>query len=186
MAAMRLLVLGGTAFLGRTVARAALAGGHEVTCAARGVSGPCKVAAEEAVLAGFGADRTFVCRAGLIIGPGDMSGRFGYWVTRLARGGDVLAPGEPDEPVQYVDVRDLADWLVRAAETRLTGVFDGIGAPVPREHFLTHVAAGVGAPVAFHWVDQDFLLEQGVRPWMGDRSLPMWLPLPQYAGFLSR
>lgn len=281
---MRLLVLGGTAFLGRTVARAALAGGHEVTCAARGVSGrvpegaefvpvdrdlpdglsslagrefdalvdvasrpshvrraveafadrvahatyvstgsvyadqatagqrassapvvpaappevddpsaddhaaygPCKVAAEQAVLAGFGADRTFVCRAGLIIGPGDMSGRFGYWVTRLARGGDVLAPGEPDEPVQYVDVRDLADWLVHAAETRLTGVFDGIGAPVPREHFFTHVAAGVGVPVAFRWVDQEFLLEQGVRPWMGDRSLPMWLPLPQYAGFLSR
>lgn len=281
---MRLLVLGGTAFLGRTVAEIALAAGHEVTCAARGVSGrvpegagfvpvdrdlpdglaalaghrfdalvdvatrpshvrraveafagrvahaafvstgsvyadqatpgqrassapvvpaappevddpsaddhaaygPCKVAAEEAVRAGFGKDRTFVCRAGLIIGPGDTSGRFGYWVSRLARGGNVLAPGEPDEPVQYVDVRDLAAWLVLAAEARLTGVFDGIGAPVPREHFLTHVAAGVGAPVAFHWVDQDFLLEQGVRPWMGERSLPMWLPLPRYAGFLSR
>src|SRR5262249_36784919 len=49
-----------------------------------------------------------------------------------------------------------------------------------------HVAAGVGVPVSFRWVDQDFLLEQGVRPWMGERSLPMWLPLPEYWGFMSR
>jgi len=281
---MRLLVLGGTAFLGHTVARQALDAGHEVTCAARGVSGeppagaelvrvdrdvddglvplagrtfdamvdvssrpgqvrravaalagrvghvtyvstgsvyadtstpgqrasrapvvdpappelddpsadgfaaygPCKVAAEQAVLDGFGTDRTFICRAGLIIGPGDRSGRFTYWVARLARGGEVLAPGEPTECVQYVDVRDLAVWIVQAPASGLTGVYDGIGAPVPREHFLTHVAAGVGAPVAFTWVDQQFLLDQGIAPWMGERSLPMWLPVPRYAGFLSR
>ncbi|GII21015.1 NAD-dependent epimerase/dehydratase family protein [Planosporangium mesophilum] len=278
---MRLLVLGGTAFLGRAFVRAAVAAGHEVTCAARGVSGepepgvtfvpidrddpeglaplrgmefdalldvsrrpdhvrravaelaprvghavfvssvsayadhgtpgqrvaeapllapaspdadpadpetygPRKVACEQAFIEGFGADRVFVCRAGLIIGPEDETNRFGYWVSRLARGGEVLAPGEPGDLVQYVDVRDLADWLVRAAETRLAGVYDGTGAPVSREHFLTHVAAGVATPVRFTWVDQEFLLEQGVQPWMGEGSLPLWLPLPEYAGFLAR
>jgi nucleoside-diphosphate-sugar epimerase len=281
---MRLLVLGGTAFLGRTVARLATTAGHEVTCAARGVTGapeagvtfvpvdrddpdglaplrgaefdalvdvssrpshvrravaelaprvghavyvstgsvyadngtpgqtvadspvlapappevddprgndmanygPCKVACEQAVRDGFGADRTFVCRAGLIIGPEDRTNRFGYWVSRLARGGEVLAPGQPDDLVQYVDVRDLADWLVAGAADRLAGTYDGIGVPVSREHFLTHVAVGVGGPVELTWVDQAYLLAEGVQPWMGDRSLPLWLPLPEYAGFASR
>jgi 2'-hydroxyisoflavone reductase len=281
---MRLLILGGTVFVGRTVARHAVAAGHEVTCAARGVSGepedgvtfvpvdrddpdglaplrglefdalvdvssrpshvrravadlasrvghsvyvstgsvysdtstphqraidapvldaappevddprannvanygPCKVACEQAMIDGFGADRTFVCRAGLIIGPDDPTGRFPYWVSRLARGGDVLAPGAPEDLVQYVDVRDLADWLILAAETRLAGVYDGIGAPVSREHFLTHVAVGVGARVSLTWVDQEFLVEQRVQPWSGERSLPLWLPLPEYGGFLTR
>jgi hypothetical protein len=148
--------------------------------------GPCKVACEQAVVAGMGGDRAFVCRAGLIIGPGDPTNRFPYWVRRLARGGEVLAPGRPDEPVQYVDVRDLAAWLVDAARTGLAGTFDGIGAPVSREHLLTRVAAGVGAPVALTWVDQVFLLDAGVRPWAGPRSLPLWLPVPAYAGFMSR
>jgi 2'-hydroxyisoflavone reductase len=279
---MRLLVLGGTAFLGRAVVRTALAAGHDVTCAARGVSGepesgvnfvrvdrddpeglaplrgvefdalvdvsrqpshvrravaelapsvghavyvssasayadnstpgqraadapvldpappevddptdwetygPRKVACERAVVDGFSADRAFICRAGLIIGPEDDTNRFGYWVSRLARGGEVLAPGAPADLVQYVDVRDLADWLVRAAESRLAGVYDGMGVPVSREHFLTHVAVGVAAAVQLTWVDQEFLLEQGVQPWAGERSLPLWLPLPEYAGFLCR
>lgn len=148
--------------------------------------GPCKVACERAVVSGVGEDRAFVCRAGLIIGPGDPSNRFPYWVGRLARGGDVLAPGRPDEPAQYVDVRDLAGWLVAAAETGLAGTYDGIGAPVTREHFLTHVAAGVGRAATFTWVDQRFLLDEGVRPWAGPRSLPLWLPVPEYAGFMSR
>ncbi|GAA1796967.1 SDR family oxidoreductase [Planosporangium flavigriseum] len=145
-----------------------------------------KVAGERTFVDGFGADRTFICRAGLIIGPGDDTNRFDYWVTRLARGGEVLAPGSPDDLVQYIDVRDLADWLVRAGRDRLAGVYDGIGRPVGREHFLTHVAVGVASRVQLTWVDQEFLLSEGVRPWMGERSLPLWLPLPEYAGFLSR
>ena len=98
----------------------------------------------------------------------------------------MAAPGRPDEPAQYVDVRDLAGWLVAAAETGLAGTYDGIGAPVTREHFLTHVAAGVGRAATFTWVDQRFLLDEGVRPWAGPRSLPLWLPVPEYAGFMSR
>ncbi len=136
--------------------------------------GPCKVAAEEAVAsAGLPA---FVCRAGLIIGPEDPSGRFDYWVARLARGGEVLAPGRPDDQVQ-VDVRDLAAWLVRAGDSGLTRTYDGIGAPLPRTQFLDGVAEGVGVTPRLTWVDQDFLAEHGVQPWMGERSLPMWLPL---------
>jgi nucleoside-diphosphate-sugar epimerase len=126
--------------------------------------GPCKVACERAVLDGYGVARAFICRAGLIIGPGDRSNRFGYWVSRLVRGGEVLAPGAPDDLVQYIDVHDLAGWLVHAASTGLAGTYDGIGAPVTREHFLTHVAAGVATPAELTWVDQEFLLAEGVRP----------------------
>jgi 2'-hydroxyisoflavone reductase len=120
------------------------------------------------------------------VGPGDPSGRFEYWVRRLARGGEVLAPGSPGEPVQFIDVRDLAAWIVRAAETGLAGPYDGICPPMPRGEFLAAVAAGVGAVPTFTWVDQDFLAENDVRPWMGERALPLWLPLPEYGGFLTR
>jgi nucleoside-diphosphate-sugar epimerase len=280
---MRLLVLGGTAFLGRAVARHAVAAGHDVTCAARGGSGgwpagvrtvrvdrddpaglaplageefdalvdvarrpshtrraaaafgdrvghavyvstvsvyaddatpgqraadaplldpappevddpaadpaaygPCKVACELAYLGGFGAERTFVCRAGLIVGPQDETQRFTYWVQRLARGGEVLAPGAPDDAVQVIDVRDLAAWLVDGAARRLAGTYDGISAPMPRAELLARVAAGVGVSPELTWVPQEFLADHDVRPWAGPRSLPLWLPLPGYAGFLAR
>jgi nucleoside-diphosphate-sugar epimerase len=159
--------------------------------------GPCKVACEQAVIEAMGAAHAFICRAGLIVGPEDASGRFTYWPTRLDRArragagldpqGEVLAPGNPDDLVQWVDVRDLAEWLVRAARTRMSGIFDGIGSPVSRAEFLTGVAAGAGvSEPALTWVDQEFLLEHDVNPWAGPRSLPLWLPLPEYAGFLSR
>jgi nucleoside-diphosphate-sugar epimerase len=144
------------------------------------------VACERAVLDGFGAGRAFVCRAGLIIGPEDDSGRFTYWVDRIARGGEVLAPGTPGELVQFVDVADLAAWIVTAAETALAGVFDGIGEAMPRSQFLDRVAAGVDSRPTFTWVVQDFLLEHEVKPWMGPGALPLWLPLPRYAGFMTR
>ncbi|GAA1658326.1 SDR family oxidoreductase [Saccharothrix algeriensis] len=280
LARMRMLVLGGTVFLGRAVAAHALAAGHDVTCVARGVSGgvpegarlvtadrdapdglagldgpfdavidvarrpshvrhavsalrdraahwvyvsscsvyadqgtpgqraadaplldplpletddatgpnygPAKVACEKALVDGVGADRAMLCRAGLIVGPEDTTNRFDYWVSRLADGGEILAPGSPDDLVQWVDVRDLAAWLVQAAERRLAGPYDGIGAPVTRAEFFAGVAAGVGVTPELTWVDQDFLAVEGVEPWMGERSLPMWLPLPEYAGFMAR
>ena len=68
-----------------------------------------------------------VCRAGLIVGPEDPTGRFTYWPTRLDRGGEVLVAGTPDDAVQLIDVRDLAQWIVHAARSGLTGCFDGIG-----------------------------------------------------------
>ncbi|GAA2755108.1 NAD-dependent epimerase/dehydratase family protein [Actinopolymorpha rutila] len=146
--------------------------------------GPAKVSCEQAVLAALG-DRANVVRAGLIVGPGDGSDRFTYWPVRLARGGEVLAPGAPEEPVQVVDVRDLAAWIVRSAETGVVGVFDATGPAVGRGELLDRVAAGVGAEPKLTWVDQEFLEAQEVNPWAGPRSLPAWLPLPEYAGMLD-
>jgi nucleoside-diphosphate-sugar epimerase len=279
---MRLLVLGGTVFLGRAVARHARDAGHDVTCAARGRSGdpvegvrfvtidravpaglaaldderfdavvdvgripshmrtavdaltgrvghwvyvstasvysdaatvgqhvstapllpPAerdldetsspeaygsnKLACERILIAAVGADRCMLARAGLVVGPEDRTGRFDYWVRRMARGGEVLAPGHPADPVQCVDVRDLAAWLVEAAESGLAGVYDAVSAPMPRVDFLSGVAEGVGGTATLTWVSQDFLVGHGVQPWMGERSLPLWLPLPEYAGFMTR
>jgi nucleoside-diphosphate-sugar epimerase len=273
---MRLLILGGSQFLGRAIATEACAVGHEVTCAARGLSGPvasgarfvridrdaaggleplspeafdavvdvsrhpgqvrravaalkrpsvhwtfvstvsvyadnrtpgqradtaplrpptepevevssdetygaAKVACEQAV-----GDDAFICRAGLIVGPEDPTGRFTYWPARLARGGDVLAPGTPDDPDQFIDVRDLAQWIVRAAEAGLTGIYNGIGPTRSRGAWLAECAAALGSSCTFTWVDRAFLKQHDVRRWAGPRSLPLWLPLPDYAGFATR
>jgi len=279
---MRILVLGGTVFLSRTIAEVARDAGHEVTCASRGLSGnppegvefvkvdrdqpdglhalmdvefdavvdverqaptrvrraldalgtraghwtyvssgsvytdpatagqdaatspiespppegsdeddrefygPFKVACEEAVRAAVG-DKAFVCRAGLIVGPRDISDRFGYWPARLARGGEVLVPGEPEDLVQYVDVRDLAEWIVHCAKNHVVGTFDGISPARPWGEVIQAMVAAVGAPeLSLTWVPTDWLGLQGVVAWAGPDSLPLWLPLPDYAGFMSR
>jgi 2'-hydroxyisoflavone reductase len=145
--------------------------------------GPMKVACEQTVLEG--AASAMVIRPGLIVGPGDPSGRFTYWPLRLRDGGEVLAPGAPDDTVQVIDVRDLASWIVDSAEARRTGVVDGIG-PVQRfADLLDDVAVGVGATPSYTWVDQEFLTEQGAQPWAGPDSLPLWLPRPDYDGMLA-
>jgi nucleoside-diphosphate-sugar epimerase len=145
-----------------------------------------KVACERAVAEALGPGRSLICRAGLLVGPEDPTGRFEYWVRRVARAGEVLVPGDPADAVQILDVRDLAAWLVSSAESRHTGTYDGVGAPMPRSEFLAALAEGVRTRPTFTWVDQDFLTAAEVRPWMGPRSLPLWLPLPEYAGFLTR
>lgn len=148
--------------------------------------GPMKVACEQTVLEG--AASAMVIRPGLIVGPGDPSGRFTYWPLRVHEagdGGEVLAPGSPDDTVQVIDVRDLASWIVDSAEQRRTGVVDGIG-PVQRfEDLLAQVADGVGVSPTWTWVDQEFLTEQGVEPWAGPDSIPLWLPRPEYDGMLA-
>jgi 2'-hydroxyisoflavone reductase len=148
--------------------------------------GRCKVSCEDHVRRGVGAERALICRPGLIVGPDDPSGRFPYWVDRLSLGGEVLAPGHPDDPVQLLDVRDLAAWLVRAAEWGLAGTFDAVGAPMSRAEFLARTAAGVGTRPTWCWVGQEFLADQGVRPWAGERSLPLWVPLPSHGGLMTR
>jgi nucleoside-diphosphate-sugar epimerase len=145
--------------------------------------GAMKVSCEQAVLEG--AASAVVVRPGLIVGPGDPTGRFSYWPARLAEAGEVIAPGSPDDAVQVVDVRDLAAWLVDLAETRTTGVFDGTSHVMTRRELLDGVAAGLGAEPTLTWVDQEFLAAQEVEPWAGDRAIPVWLPLPEYAGLLA-
>ena len=131
-------------------------------------------------------ENAFICRAGLIAGPEDPTGRFTYWPLRLDRGGEVLAPGTSDDAVQLIDVRDLAQWIVFAAQTHLTGTFDGIGPSFTRGQFLAQCAAAVGSSCTFTWADRAFLESQDIRRWSGPRSLPLWLPLPDFAGFATR
>ena len=151
------------------------------------VYGGMKVACEQVVQQGTAS--SYVVRPGLVVGPGDPSGRFTYWPVRLDRaahdGLPVLAPGDPADLSQVVDVRDLAAWVVSGAEQRLTGVVDGVGAVHTRADFLTEIARGVGVEPDWRWVGSARLTELGVAPWMGPRSIPLWLPPEEYGGMLA-
>jgi 2'-hydroxyisoflavone reductase len=146
--------------------------------------GPMKVTCERIVQEGAGS--AMVMRPGLIVGPGDPTGRFSYWPRRLAAGGEVLAPGTPADAMQVADVRDLAEWAVTACERRTTGVYDGVGRSMPMSELLAQCAQGVDqgvdAELTWTWVDQEFLDAQGVEPWMGPDAIPLWLPRPEYDG----
>jgi 2'-hydroxyisoflavone reductase len=124
----------------------------------------------------------FVPRPGLIVGPWDPTGRFTYWPARFADGGRVLAPAPPEADAQVIDARDLAAWIVRAAEQRLAGTYNAVGRPFPREQLVETCARVAGADADVVWVDGDFLAEQDVGEWM---ELPLWLRSPEYAGMLS-
>lgn len=151
--------------------------------------GPMKVACESIVRSAV--SRAFVCRPGLIVGPEDPTGRFTYWPARLGAIADgsadeeVLAGGSPDDVVQVIDVRDLAAWIVRALETGLTGDLDGVGPAVPVGELLAETAAGLGVSPSWTWVGADELEAREVVPWMGPRSLPLWLPRPAYDGMVA-
>ncbi len=142
--------------------------------------GPMKVACEQLVRQG--AASWTVIRPGLIVGPGDPTGRFTYWPVRLADGGEALAGGRPGDRMQVIDVRDLAAWIVTCAEQRTGGDLDGVGEVMPLSRMLAETAAGVGSDATFTWVPQEFLAEQGVEPWMGPEALPLWLPRPECDG----
>jgi nucleoside-diphosphate-sugar epimerase len=280
---MRLVLLGGTAWLGRTIAAVAVGHGHEVTCLARGDSGhvptkarfvradrdrddaydgvagerwdavidvarqpghvrravatlesvvgrylfvssvnvyasqreldqdedapllpplasdvmasmeqygEAKVACEQAVTAAFGAARTLIARAGLIGGPGDWSGRSGYWPWRFARssnsGRAVLVPDAPDLPTAVIDVRDVAAWLVTCAEAGPTGVFNagGIRMPLAEHLALARAVAGHTGPLVS--ASTEWLVEHGVQNWSGATSLPLWLDDSDWYGASAR
>jgi 2'-hydroxyisoflavone reductase len=126
--------------------------------------------------------RTLIVRPGLIVGPGDPTDRFSYWPIRMESGGEVLAPGAPVDPVQFVDARDLAGWVVRNAEARTTGVFNltGPAQTLTIGDTLGAVRGTYAAPMHLTWVPSDFLLARGVEPWHGAAGpLPLWTPTPQ-------
>ncbi len=134
----------------------------------------CELAAEGAL-----PGRVANVRPGLIVGPGDNTDRFTYWPVRIARGGEVLAPGSPSDPVQIIDVRDLGEWLVRCLEHNTAGVFNAVGpAAVPGSKYtmgemLDACVEAAGSDARFTWCDAAFLREQNVSAW-GD--MPVWIP----------
>lgn len=147
-----------------------------------GLYGAIKVASENAVRDALD-DRAFIVRPGLITGPGDRSDRFGYWPARFVRGGRAVVP-DVEQDVQYVDVRDLAAWIVTGAEQRLAGTFDAIGPRWALRDLLADVAASVGSDAELVPVPPDRLADAGVGPWMGPRTLPLWLP-PESVGIAA-
>jgi 2'-hydroxyisoflavone reductase len=146
--------------------------------------GPLKVASERESEKWF-PGKTTIIRPGLIVGPGDTSGRFTYWPVRIATGGDVLAPGTGLDPVQFIDARDLAEWTIRVAETRALGTFNATGPA--GELSMAEMLGGIRAafdmtkPTRLVWVSTDFLNEQRIRGWS---DMPVWVPpAPDNAGF---
>lgn len=140
----------------------------------------CEAMVEEAL-----PGRTLVIRPGLIVGPHDPTDRFTYWPHRIAAGGEVLAPGRCNQPVQVIDVRDLAEWIVRMVERAATGTYNATGPedPLPLGDIFNTCAAASGSDARLTWVSEQFLLEAGVAPWT---DLPLWLPdTPDMAGMLQ-
>jgi 2'-hydroxyisoflavone reductase len=130
----------------------------------------CEQAAEEAM-----PGRVTNIRPGLIVGPGDNVPRFTYWPVRVERGGEVLSPGSPDDPVQYIDARDLAEFIIKTLENLTRGVFNVTGPNTPTNmgELLYGCKAVTGGDARFTWVNADFLAEQGIRPWS---DMPVWFP----------
>ena len=123
-------------------------------------------------------ERALVVRPGLIVGPYDPTGRFTYWPHRVAKGGEILAPGPPERPTQVIDVRDLAEWSVTLCERSLGGTFNATHPGVPFSELLEACREVTGSDARFTWVDDAFLLEHGVGEWM---ELPLWLADPSMA-----
>ena len=123
---------------------------------------------------------TLIIRPGLIVGPHDPTNRFTYWVTRIARGAEVLAPGNPEAPVQFVDVRDLAGWTVRSIEESRMGVLNATGPerPLTMREALEDIRAATTSDAKLTWVSDEFLRERDI----GTHELPLWLPDPQWHG----
>jgi len=148
--------------------------------------GPLKVRSEREAVLQFGEQATTIVRPGLIVGPGDPTDRFTYWPARLDRGGDVLAPGDGRDPVQFIDARDLAEFTVRLAESRRAGAFNATGPiePLTMAGMLQAIGRATDTPSTLHWVPAEFLEGQGVGPWM---DMPVWVPgTGDSAGFARR
>jgi 2'-hydroxyisoflavone reductase len=147
--------------------------------------GPLKALSEQEAQRQF-PGKTTIIRPGLIVGPGDETDRFTYWPVRLARGGEVLAPGDGSDPVQFIDARDLAEWTVRMAEAHTFGTFNATGPehPLQMKDMLTGIATAIHADARPIWVPADFLESQKVEAWS---DMPVWVPARgDTAGFAKR
>lgn len=136
--------------------------------------GPLKALCEQAAESAL-PGRVLTIRPGLIVGPNDPTDRFTYWVRRVAHGGEVLAPGRPERPVEFIDVRDLAEWNVRMVEAEQTGVYNatGPGQRLPMGQLLEECRSASHSDATVTWLAERFLLERGVDPWS---EMPLWIP----------
>lgn len=144
--------------------------------------GPLKARCEQAAEAAL-PGRVLHVRPGILVGPHDNSDRFTYWVRRVAQGGEVLAPGEPQQPVQFIDVRDLADWLVRMIESSHVGTYNAVGPSeaLTMSRLLELCREVSGSSATFNWVAEETLLRNGIPPFLG---LPLWVSR-RLTGFFS-
>jgi 2'-hydroxyisoflavone reductase len=134
--------------------------------------GPLKAASEREAERWF-PGRTTIIRPGLIVGPGDPSDRFTYWAVRISRGGEVLAPGSPADPVQVIDARDLAEWTIRMVEQRVYGTFNATSRPIAIGEMLGAMLPLATSPARLTFVDAEFLERNGVQAWS---DMPAWVP----------
>jgi len=133
-----------------------------------------KRGAELAVIEGFDSDATLIARPGLILGPHEIPGRLPWWLQRIARGGAVLAPGPRDLPLQYIDARDLADWMIASAEKGVSGIFNSISRSghTNMSEILELCRAETKSDAEFIWVSPEFITAQGIAPWA---EMPIWV-----------
>jgi 2'-hydroxyisoflavone reductase len=147
--------------------------------------GPLKAYSEKEVMKTY-PDRYTIIRPGLIVGPLDRTDRFTYWPYRIDKGGEVLAPGDGSDAVQFIDVRDLAEWMIRVAENRTLGVYNATGPekPLTTAEMLYGIRAVTTAGAQFTWVPWSFLTEQKIRGWS---NMPVVVaPSPNNIGFSRR
>ena len=142
--------------------------------------GVMKATSEIATVNAFGKDRSIIVRPTLIVGPGDRTDRFPYWVMRLEKGGDVILPGASDEVVQYIDVRDLAEWMIRLIENKAAGTYNGSGPgfKMTTNAFAHGIHASFNSPITYTQIDDVNFMQSngliGIQPWV--------IQLPKYAG----
>jgi 2'-hydroxyisoflavone reductase len=142
--------------------------------------GVMKATSEIATTKAFGSNRSIIVRPTLIVGPGDRTDRFPYWLARLEKGGDIIIPGSRQEVVQYIDVRDLSEWMIRLCENKAAGIYNGSGPAfdMTTTAFVHGIHASYNSPVNFIQIDdQQFLQDNGIigiQPWV--------IQLPKYAG----
>lgn len=147
--------------------------------------GALKVLCEEEAEKVF-AKNTLIIRSGLIVGEFDWTDRFSYWVMRVANGGEVLAPGNPKRFIQFIDARDLADWLIKSIENKINGIFNVTGNPneLTMGKFLDEIKSAGKSNAEFTWVSEEFLNRENVAAW---NEMPLYLPESdeESKGFLS-
>ncbi|MEP7013934.1 MAG: NAD-dependent epimerase/dehydratase family protein [Verrucomicrobiota bacterium] len=134
--------------------------------------GPLKALSEKEAEKWF-PGKALIIRPGLIVGPRDETDRFSYWPVRIDRGGEVLAPGNPEDPVQFIDGRDLAEWTIRMVENRETGTYNATGPAKPMGvgNMLDEIKSALKSNAKFTWASEDFLTQQKIEPWS---DMPVW------------